>query len=120
MTLEEMQALEAKATPAPWSTDRSMFEPDDPHSLSFFAKRDESSQWYVGTWSEGDPSGAPVDGANSRLVSALRNVAPELLALAVSANAMEEGAPHIKAWTAIQERFLSDVRALRKKLEKIK
>lgn len=71
--IEKLQELLAKATPAPWGTDEDgvTCPPDRPDQAPFYVEFEGAKD------------------ADSQLVAALRNLAPEMMALWEAANSAE-------------------------------
>lgn len=90
--LERMKELEAKATPAPWGTEDGVewhLTPNGPEDRAVGIKlynprnpRDEDDETTIGMLNHYIPEGQ----SNAKLIAALRNLAPELIAVWEAAN----------------------------------
>ena len=99
MTIDELKGLEAKAVPAPW-TPEAWFGSEDPEWVAIgpvhVCRHDDCD----GDCSEPGSELEQAAMCDGRLMCALRNLAPELLALWEAAN--NDGTMRKETWDAVQ------------------
>lgn len=95
--LDELERMLAEATPGPWKTEHQRAESVDKLANAMAVSiRKGGSDWhwletqpYSGTWPAATGNG-PTSEANARLIAALRNAAPELIAATRERDALRQ------------------------------